>query len=191
MPGMRRSTGSTRSKSSVRPPAAKTPRARGRSAPSVPASAGRPRRRSAAQGKVGKTLPGAKTGRVSAFAPAVGDAPVRAYIASLPSKQRAIAKRFDALVGEAMPGILRCIKWGMAFYGTTNGWFVSCGGFVDHVKITFLHGTKLEPVPPVGTGKYTRGVDVEQKKDLDEAQLVAWIRQAERFPGLGAKPKRS
>jgi len=30
---------------------------------------------------------------------------------------------------------------------------VSCGGFADHVKITFLHGPKLTPVPPVGTGK--------------------------------------
>jgi hypothetical protein len=42
-------------------------------------------------------------------------------------------------------------------------------------------------VPPVGTGKYTRGVDVERAADLDEKQLAAWIRQVARFPGLGAK----
>ncbi|MFO1031987.1 MAG: DUF1801 domain-containing protein [Planctomycetota bacterium] len=146
----------------------------------------RTKRRTPAQGKVAKTLPGASTGRVSAFAPAVGDAPVRAYIASLPAKQRAIARRFDRLVAAAIPGIRRCIKWGMAFYGTEAGWFVSCGGFVDHVKITFLHGTKLEPVPSVGTGKYTRGVDVTRASELDEALLVRWLGQAQRFPGLGA-----
>ncbi len=148
-----------------------------------------PRRRTAAQGKPARTLPGAKTGKASAAAAAEGDAPVKAYIASLPAPQRAIAKRFDKLIAKTLPGIRRCIKWGMSFYGTETGWFVSCGGFVDHVKITFLHGTKLEPAPPVGTGKYTRGVDVERAADLDEVQVADWIVQASRFPGLGAGRK--
>jgi hypothetical protein len=148
-----------------------------------------PRARSAAQGKLAKTLPGAKPGKASAAAAAEGDAPVFAYLASLPAPQRAIAKRFDALIAKTLPGLQRCIKWGMAFYGTGNGWFVSCGGFADHVKVTFLHGTQLDPVPPVGTGKYTRGVDLVRADEMDEAQLAAWIVQAERFPGLGAKRK--
>ncbi len=148
------------------------------------------RARSAAQGKVARTLPGAKTGKASAAAPAVGDAPVRAYIASLPAPQRAIARRFDKLIATTIPDIARCIKWGMSFYGTDTGWFVSCGGFTDHVKITFLHGTKLRPVPPVGTGKYTRGVDVERAADLDEQQVASWIVQASKFPGLGAGRKK-
>jgi len=159
---------------------------RGTSKQGKPAVARAPRRRSPAQGKVAKTLPGAKTGKASPAPPALGDAPVRAYIASLPAPQRAIARKFDALIGRTLPGIQRCIKWGMSFYGTDTGWFVSCGGFVDHVKITFLHGTKLVPVPPVGTGKYTRGIDVERAADLDERQVAAWIRQASKFPGLGA-----
>ncbi len=145
--------------------------------------------RTAAQGKLARTLPGAKPGKASAAAAAVGDAPVKAYIERLPAAQRAIAKRFDALIARTLPGIQRCIKWGMSFYGTDTGWFVSCGGFADHVKITFLHGTKLSPVPPVGTGKYTRGVDVERAADLDERQIAAWIVQASRFPGLGAGRK--
>src|SRR5262245_1266990 len=147
------------------------------------------RRRSPAQGKIAKTLPGARPGKVSAARLAVGDAPVRSYIATLPASQRAIATRFDALIAKTLPGIQRCIKWGMPFYGTDTGWFVSCGGFADHVKITFLHGQKLTPVPPVGTGKYTRGVDVERAADLDERQLARWIVQASRFPGLGAGRK--
>lgn len=154
-----------------------------------PATARAARKRSPAQGKLARTLPGAKPGKASAAPPALGDAPVRAYIASLPPPQRAIARRFDALIGRTLPGIRRCIKWGMSFYGLDNGWFVSCGGFADHVKITFLHGTKLAPVPPVGTGKYTRGVDVERAADLNEKQVAAWIRQASKFPGLGAGPR--
>jgi hypothetical protein len=149
--------------------------------------AAKPRKRSAAQGKATRTLPGAKPGKASAAKLAVGDAPVKAYIAGLPPRQRAIAKRFDALVGEAMPGIQRCIKWGMPFYGTDAGWFVSCGGFVDHVKVTFLHGTELDPIPPVGAGKFTRGVDLESVDDMDEGQLASWAVQASKFPGLGAR----
>jgi len=146
--------------------------------------------RPAAKGKLARTLPGATTGKASAAAPALGDAPVKAYIASLPAPQRAIARRFDALIAETLPGIRRCIKWGMSFYGTDTGWFVSCGGFADHVKITFLHGTRLKPVPPVGTGKYTRGIDVERAADLDDARLASWIEQAAKLPGLGAGRKR-
>ncbi len=151
------------------------------------ATRGRPR--TASQGRVARTLPGAKRGKASAAPPALGEAPVRAYIHRLPARQRAIAQRFDALIEATLPGIHRCIKWGMSFYGTDAGWFVSCGGFADHVKITFLHGTKLMPVPPVGTGKYTRGVDVTRAADLDAQQLAAWIVQASRFPGLGARKR--
>lgn len=154
-----------------------------------PTTATSTRRRSPAQGMVARTLPGAKPGKASAAKLATGDAPVRAYIKTLPASQRAIATRFDALIAKTLPGIQRCIKWGMPFYGTGTGWFVSCGGFADHVKITFLHGQKLSPVPPVGTGKYTRGVDVERAADLDERQLARWIVQASRFPGLGAGRK--
>jgi hypothetical protein len=166
----------------------------GSKAPSKnPASAGKRTsaspRRPAARGKVARTLPGAKTGRASAFLPAEGDAPVRAYIASLPQPQRGIAERIDAILADALPGLQRCIKWGMAFYGIGNGWSLSCGGFVDHVKVTFLHGTKLKPVPPVGTGKYTRGVDLERLADIDAKQIAAWSKQAVQRPGLGAGRK--
>lgn len=141
------------------------------------------------KGKLATTLPGAPVGKVSQAKAAVGDAPVRAYIASLPPAQRAIAERFDALAARTLPGLQRSVKWGMSFYGVGNGWFMSCGGFVDHVKVTFLHGASLRPVPPVGTAKYVRGVDLESGADMDEAQLAKWIKQASTMPGLGAGKK--
>lgn len=151
--------------------------------------AAQPRARKPAQGKVARTLPGASPGKASAAKLALGDAPVKAYIAGLPARQKAIVKRFDALLGETLPGIQRSIKWGMPFYGTDGGWFVSCGAFADHVKVTYLNGTRLDPVPPVGTGKYTRGVDLESMADMDERQLASWAVQAAAFPGLGAKAR--
>ena len=144
-------------------------------------------KRSAAQGRVATPLPGAKTGKASAALAAEGDAPVFAYIASLPQPQRGIAEAVDALAARTLPDLKRSVKWGMAFYGAGNGWCFSCGGFADHVKLTFLHGTELKPVPPVGTAKYTRGVDLVSVADIHEKQVASWMKQVTAMPGLGAK----
>ena len=156
---------------------AKTPKPAGR----------RPAKRAAAQGKAATTLPESMvTGKASPAKAAVGDKPVFAYIASLPQPQRGIAERVDALAAKTLPGLQRSVKWGMSYYGVGDGWCFCCGGFADHVKVTFLHGTSLKPTPPVGTGKFTRGVDLETPQDLDAQLLAAWIRQAATRPGLGA-----
>lgn len=108
----------------------------------------------------------------------------------MPSTKPRIAKRVDALLEETLPGLQRCIKWGLAFYGVGNGWVLSVGGFVGHVKVNFFHGQALKPVPPVGQGKYVRSVDLVSLDDIDERQLVAWFKQAATFAGMGA-PKRA
>ncbi|MEK6985358.1 MAG: DUF1801 domain-containing protein [Candidatus Thermoplasmatota archaeon] len=148
-------------------------------------------KRTAAQGRVAKPIAdsGAKPGKASAAKAEVGDKPVFAYIKSLPKTQRAIAERIDAIAAKALPDLQRSVKWGMAFYGVGNGWSFSCGGFADHVKVTFLHGTALTPVPPVGTAKYTRGIDLASVADIDDAQLASWMKQASSRPGLGAKKR--
>lgn len=154
-----------------------------------PKAAPKPRQRLAQEDLPGKALPGAPAGRASPAPNAVGDAPVRAYLNSLPQPQRSIAKRVDALLEETLPGLERCIKWGLAFYGVGNGWVISVGGFVGHVKVNFLPGQALDPVPPAGHGKYVRGVNLESVDDIDERLLAAWFKQAATFAGMGA-PKR-
>lgn len=152
-------------------------------------AASRPRKRLANRDLPGRALPGAPAGRASGAPNALGDKPVRAYLDSLPQPQRRIAKRVDALLEETLPGLQRCIKWGLAFYGVGNGWVISVGGFVGHVKVNFLPGQALDPVPPSGQGKYVRGVNLVSLDDIDERQLVAWFKQAATFAGMGA-PKR-
>jgi hypothetical protein len=147
-------------------------------------------KRTAAPARVSKTLPVAMTGRASDAKAAVGDKPVFAYIQSLPQPQRGIAERVDALAAETLPGLQRSVKWGMAWYGVGDGWCFSCGGFAGHVKLTFGHGTALEPVPPVtpiGMGKSSRGVDLESVDDLDEHQVASWMKQITAIPGFGKK----
>lgn len=150
-------------------------------------------RRAAAEGKPATALPDSMvTGKASPAKAAVGDTPVFAYIASLPQPQRGIAERVDDLAARTLPGLQRSVKWGMSYYGVGNGWCFCCGGFADHVKLMFMNGTALEPVPPVtpvAMGKSTRGVELESVDDLDERQIAAWMIQVAAIPGVGVKKR--
>lgn len=132
------------------------------------------------------------TGKASRAKPAVGDKPVFAYIASLPQPQRGIAERVDALASQTLPGLQRSVKWGMSYYGIGDGWCFSCGGFSDHVKLMFINGAALKPVPPVtpvAMGKATRGVELKSLNDLDVEQVAAWMLQVTAVPGVGASKR--
>ena len=85
------------------------------------------------------------TGKASAAKAAVGDAPVFAYIGSLPQPQRGIAERIDQLAARTLPGLQRSVKWGMSYYGVGDGWCFSCGAFAGHVKLMFVNGATLIP----------------------------------------------
>jgi hypothetical protein len=133
------------------------------------------------------------TGKASPAKAATGDQPVFAYIASLPQPQRGIAERVDALAAKTLPGLQRSVKWGMSFYGVGDGWCFCCGGFSGHVKLMFVNGAVLKPVPPVtpvAMGKSTRGVELKSVDDLDEHQVEAWIKQIAAVPGAGGRKKR-
>jgi hypothetical protein len=131
-------------------------------------------------------------GKASDAKAADGDAPVFAYIASLPQPQRAIAEQIDALAARTLPGLRRAVKWGMAYYGVDGGWCFASGAFVGHVKLMFIRGTELQPVPPVtpvAMGKATRGVELASVDDLHESLVVSWMTQAAAMPFVGGKKR--
>lgn len=152
-----------------------------------------PTKRTAARGEAVRPLPESMvTGRASPAKAAIGDKPVFAYIAGLPQPQRGIAERVDALAAKTLPGLQRSVKWGMSYYGVGGDWFFCCGGFADHVKLMFVNGAALEPVPPVtpvAMGKSTRGVELKSENDLDERQIAAWMKQVVAVPGAGRKKR--
>jgi hypothetical protein len=150
-----------------------------------------PAKRKASQGKATTALPESMiTGKASPAKAVVGDEAVFAYIAGLPQPRRGIAESVDALAAKTLPGLQRSIKWGMSYYGVGNGWCFCCGGFAGHVKLMFVNGAALKPVPPVtpvAMGKSTRGVELESVDDLDEHQVAAWMKQVAAVPGVGKK----
>ena len=147
---------------------------------------GKPAKRTPAPGKAATLLPESMvTGKASSAKAAIGDKPVFAYIASLPQPQRGIAERVDALAAKTLPGLQRSVKWGMSYYGVGDGWCFCCGGFAGHVKLMFVNGMALKPVPPVtpaAMGKATRGVDLKSVDELDERQVAAWMKQVVAVP---------
>jgi hypothetical protein len=118
------------------------------------------------------------------IAKAEGDAPVQAYIAALSGWKRDLGKRLDALIVRNVPNVRKAVKWNSPFYGVEGqGWFLSFHVFTHYVKVTFFRGTSLRPVPPGGTGKDARWIDLHEGDDLDEAQMATWVKQAAALPG--------
>ncbi len=140
-----------------------------------------------------KPQPAAKTGKpvlLSGGNPQIpkgeGDAPVQAYLAAMPGWKQKVGRRLDALIARTVPGVRKAVKWNSPFYGAPGqeGWFLSFHCFTNYVKVTFFRGQSLSPIPP-GESKSqdTRYLDIREDEELDEAQLVSWIRQASQLPG--------
>lgn len=120
------------------------------------------------------------------IAKADGEAPVRAYVAAMPGWKRDVGRRLDALIERAVPSVRKAVRWNTPFYGVESrgGWFLGFHCFDKYVKVTFLRGGTLRPLPP-GPSKieHVRYLDIHEHDDLDEAQLMRWIKQAARLPG--------
>src|SRR6187431_264255 len=120
------------------------------------------------------------------IAKADGDAPVQAYIAAMPGWKRDVGRRLDALIVRVVPGVRKAVKWNSPFYGVEGqGWFLAIHTFTNYVKVAFLRGTSLQPVPPGGTpkSKETRWIDLREGEPLDQVRFASWLEQAAAIPG--------
>jgi hypothetical protein len=114
-----------------------------------------------------------------------GDAPVQTYIAATPGWKRDVGRRLDALIVRIVPGVCKAVKWNSPFYGVDGqGWFLSIHCFAKYVKVAFFRGASLRPIPPgESKQKEVRYLDIHEDDQLDEAQLVAWVKQASQLSG--------
>jgi hypothetical protein len=115
-----------------------------------------------------------------------GEAPVQWFIDAMPGWQRAVGKRLDALITEAVPGVLKAVKWNTPMYGMElDHYFAGFHCFDRYIKVSFNMGARLEPLPP-GASKQAdvRYLDIYEDDTLDEAQFKDWMRQASRIPGV-------
>ena len=119
------------------------------------------------------------------IAKADGDAPVQAYIAAMPEWKSDVGRRLDELIVRTVPEIRKAVRWNSPFYGVEGqGWFLSYHVFTRYVKVTFLNGGSLDPLPPVESrDKDTRYYHIYEDGAIDEELVASWIRQAAAIPG--------
>ena len=137
--------------------------------------------------KVAKTT-GAKpvllSGGNAQVAKADGDAPVQAYIAAMPGWKSDVGGCLDDLIVRTVPDVRKAVRWNSPFYGIEGeGWFASYHVLTRYVRVTFLHGASLRPLPPrSGKDPDSRWIDGHEG-ELDEEQMATWIRQSAALPG--------
>jgi hypothetical protein len=133
--------------------------------------------------KAGK--PKLLSGENPQIAKGYGDEPVQAYIAAIPGWKQDLARRLDALITRAVPGVRKAVKWNSPFYGVQDDlWFLSFHCFTRYIKVMFTRGNSLQPPPP-GVSKHAdvRYYDIAEGA-LDERQFTDWVKQAAKLPGV-------
>ncbi|MGR4068644.1 DUF1801 domain-containing protein [Halomonas sp. LR3S48] len=114
-----------------------------------------------------------------------GNAPVQAYIAAMPEWKQDVGRRLDALIERTVPNVRKAVRWNSPFYGIEGeGWFLTFHCFTKYIKVAFLNGASLEPLPPIASkDPNTRYLHIHQDEQIDEEQVAEWIRQASNLPG--------
>ena len=103
----------------------------------------------------------------------------------MPEWKRGVGRALDAVVKRAVPEVKMAVRWNSPFYGVEGqGWFLSYHCFKKYVKVTFLNGAALRPLPPIELkAPHARCWHVHEGDELDEERLESWIRQAAALPG--------
>lgn len=114
-----------------------------------------------------------------------GDTPVQAYIAAMPDWKRDAGFRLDALIERTVPNVRKAVRWNSPFYGIEgDGWFLSFHCFAKYIKVAFLNGSSLQPLPPVASKhEPVRYFHIHEDDAPDEKLLANWIKQASKLPG--------
>jgi hypothetical protein len=113
-----------------------------------------------------------------------GEGNVPAYISAMPGWKSHIGIRIDGIVEQVFPGVQKAVKWNTPLYGKEDGWFLAMYCYKKYVQLTFMRGTSLTPVPPMGSKvEGVRYFNIYEGDDLDERQIADWVKQASTHPG--------
>lgn len=114
-----------------------------------------------------------------------GNEIVKNYIDAMPDWKRDIGRKIDDLVEKAVPEVQKGVKWNSPFYGMEKDvWFLNFHCFTKYVKVTFLEGAQLDPMPPEPSKhEKVRYLNIYEDEPFDEAQFIDWVVQASKLDG--------
>ena len=114
------------------------------------------------------------------------------HIKELTDWRGTLLARVRKLVLNADPNLMEEWKWDTPVW-SYKGNVVAGGVFKDHVKLNFFKGASLaDPHGLFNAGleaKATRGIDIHQGEDIDEAALTDLVRAAVAYNASGGKKK--
>lgn len=114
-----------------------------------------------------------------------GNRPVQAYIAAMPGWKSDVGHHLDTLIERTVPNVRKAVRWNTPFYGIEGqGWFLAFHCITKYVKVAFLNGAELRPLPPIESKDMnTRYFHIHEDEPFEEERLANWIRQAAKLPG--------
>ncbi|MEJ6580630.1 MAG: DUF1801 domain-containing protein [Akkermansiaceae bacterium] len=116
-----------------------------------------------------------------------GDAPVEAYLAAMPGWKQVVGRKLDEIIAREVAGVRKAVRWNTPFYGVEGqGWFLGFHCLTKYVKVSFLNGSELSPLPPIVVKhEKVRYFHIFENEEFEEELLAGWIRQASKLPGQG------
>lgn len=114
-----------------------------------------------------------------------GDAPVEAYLAAMPGWKQVVGRKLDEIIAREVAGVRKAVRWNTPFYGVEGqGWFLGFHCLTKYVKVSFLNGSELSPLPPIVVKhEKVRYFHIFENEEFEEELLAGWIRQASKLPG--------
>lgn len=103
----------------------------------------------------------------------------------MPEWKSDLGRRLDALIEATVPDVRKAVRWNSPFYDVeVQGRVLSYHCSTKYVKVVFLPGASLTPMPP-GESKNpdTPYLDIRDADELDERQFAQGVKQASAIPG--------
>ena len=103
----------------------------------------------------------------------------------MPEWKSDVGRQLDELIVGFAPGVRRAVRWNTPFYGIEGqGWFIAFSCTTKYVKVAFLNGASLDPMPPVASKQEdVRYFHIHENEPLDIKLLTSWITQGSKIPG--------
>ncbi|TLM76868.1 DUF1801 domain-containing protein [Microbulbifer harenosus] len=104
------------------------------------------------------------------------------WIANTKPALNPVASRLDKVIRQELKDPRYAIKWGKAYYGSTQfGWCIELVAYDVSVNVVFLNGSQLDNPPELGDE--TRYVKVRTLEEAQSTQVLEWIKQSCRMSG--------
>lgn len=109
---------------------------------------------------------------------------IEQWLGRLMPNLQPIVRDLDEIICAEIPDLIYAVKYKRAFYGQPElGWLMELAPYDVSANVLFLGGADFDVPPPLGSVGRTRYVKIKSAADVQQPELLEWIKQAGRTPG--------